>query len=763
MSRFSIRGCPTDLAWAGTLLALSLCLSAGCKAPQQTTTPIDTSFLREYAETWGYTAGQPTGIDLTPKGDAVLFLRSGPRDVIRNLYEYQTATGQVRSLLRAEDLLQGSQEKLTAEEKARRERKREIGKGLTWYSLSDDGEKILTGLSGRLYIVNRTDGQWTPLLENPAGPAMDAKFSPDGRFLSCIRGYDLYVTDTASKEEHALTTGGTQDVSHGVAEFVAQEEMDRREGYWWSRDSQWLAYEECDQRDVEKLYIADARNPESSPQGWRYPRAGRTNARVRLGIISVTGGETRWIDWDRERYPYMATVRWGKDSPLTIYVQTRDQHEGVLLLVDHLTGKTTQLLKETDPAWLNLDADMPRWLAGEKEFLWTTERSGQWEIELRGRDGALKRTFKLPEAMIDGIVAMDQERREFVAQGSEDPTQSHLYRISIDKAEIVPLTQEPGSHSGKFSKDGSAWVETASLPDGSSRQFVRGRDMMVRGELPSVAETPPFAPRVELTSVSAEGRRYHAAIIRPRNFVPSKKYPVIVYVYGGPHANVVTSAAKSYLRQQWIADQGFVVVAVDGRGTPKRGRAWERTTAGDLIDAPLDDQAAALEALGKAYGELDLSRVGIYGWSFGGYFSTMAVLRKSDVFHAAVAGAPVIDWEDYDTYYTERYMGLPRDNADGYRACSALTYADQLERPLLLIHGTTDDNVYFTHTLKMAESLFRAGRPYGLLVLPGFTHMVPEPVVTMRLYERIVKHFRHYLIENPPQRLPRGPKTDAPS
>lgn len=727
--------------------------SLGCKAPERTTSAIDTSFLKDYAETWGYSAGQPTGIELAPNGDAILFMRSGPRDIVRNLYEYRTATGEVRGLLRAEDLLQGSKEQLSAEEKARRERRREIGRGFTWYSLSEDGEKILTGLSGRLYVINRSDGQWTPLHDHPAGPAMDARFSFDGKFVSCIRGYDLFVIDLATKQEHALTVGGSRDVSHGVAEFVAQEEMDRRTGYWWSADSQYLAYEEADQRGVEKLYIADARNPQIEPQGWRYPRAGRANAKVRLGIISVTGGETRWIDWDKEKYPYLSTVHWGKDAPLTIYVQSRDQREGVLYLIDQLTGKLTQLLRETDAAWLNLDADMPRWFAGGKDFLWTTERSGQWQVELRGRDGAIKRTFKLPEADLYGVVATDSARREFVVQGSADPTQSHLYRLSADKDEIVALTQGAGSHSGKFSKDGNRWVERVSAPDGSVHQIVHGRDTMARGELPSVAETPPFAPNVELTKISAAGRSFHAAIIRPRKFDSSKKYPIIDSVYGGPHVNVVTSATRSYLRQQWIADQGFIVVSIDGRGTPRRGRAWERATSWNVIDAPLDDQVQALQALGRVYAELDLSRVGIYGWSFGGYFTTMAVLRRPDVFHAGVAGAPVIDWEDYDTYYTERYMGLPKDNAEGYRTCDALTYADQLRRPLLLIHGTTDDNVYFTHTLKMADALFRAGRPYDLLVLPGFTHMVPEPVVTMRLYERIVRYFREHLVERAPQRI----------
>lgn len=739
-------------AWS--LWMVSACLvSLGCQSPVRTLPPIDPSFLQDYAETWGFSAGQPTAIEVTPKGDAVLFLRSGPRDITRNLYEFNTANGEVRGLLRAEDLLQGSQEKLSVEEKARRERQRVIGKGLTWYQLSEDGERILTGLSGRLYVGSRADGQWTALPENPAGPAMDARFSPDGRFVACIRGYDLYVIDLTTQQERALTTGGTQDLSHGLAEFVAQEEMDRHSGYWWSGDSQWLAYEESDQREVETLHIADARNPDAAPQSWRYPRAGRTNAKVRLGIISVTGGETRWIDWDRERYPYMATVRWGKDAPLTIYVQTRDQREGVLYLVDHLTGTLSELVRETDAAWLNIDSDMPRWLAKGQEFLWTTERSGDWEVELRNRAGERLRNFKVADAPLQGVAAVDTARREFIVQASGNPTQSHLYRMSVDTGEVAALTQEPGSHTGNFARDGSIWVNSVSTPDGNVRQLVRGRDSLVRGELPSVAETPPFAPRVEWTTAGANGRRYYAAIVRPQRFDRSRKYPVIVYVYGGPHANVVTAGSRAYLRQQWIADQGFIVVAIDGRGTPRRGRAWERATAWNLIDAPVEDQAAALAALGKTYSEMDLSRVGIYGWSFGGYFSTMAVLRRPDVFHAAAAGAPVIDWADYDTHYTERYMGLPSENADGYRTCNALTYADQLQRPLLLIHGTTDDNVYFMHTLKMAEALFRAGRPYELLVLPGFTHMVPEPEVTMRLYERIVRHFRKYLVEQSPPKL----------
>jgi len=685
------------------------------------------------------------------------------------------ASGQVRCLARADDLLQGKAEDLTPEEKARRERMRESGRGLTWYRLSEDGEKVLIGLSGDLYVLRRSDGETRKLPGREVGPARDARFSPDGKFVSCIRGYDLYLIDLGSNTQRAVTTGGTQDVTHGVAEFVAQEEMGRRTGYWWSGDSKHLAYEEADLRDVDVLYIADPMHPATKPQAWRYPRPGRNNAKVRLAVVSVGGGAPTWVQWDRQRYPYMASVHWGKDAPLTVYVQRRDQREAVLYLVDHSTGKVTELLRETDPAWINIDADMPRWLTGGREFLWTSERSDRRQLEVHAHNGAIVKTLSMGQARLYGVVAVDRARREVIVSGADNPTETQLYRLSLDTNELVALTEERGAHGGVFSRDCNRWVHTASLADGTVRQLVRERDVSIRAELHSLAEDPPFVPNVEWAvaevpiaaevvgpadqdPANAPMRSYEAAIIRPRTFKPGHKYPVIVSVYAGPGTTVVGASARRYFRQQWMADQGFIVVTADGRGTPRRGRDWERVTAYNLIDVPLDDQVAVLKALGRRYAELDLSRVGIFGWSFGGYFSAMATLRRPDVFHAGVAGAPVIDWRDYDTHYTERYMGRPEDNPDGYRTCSALTYADQLRRPLLLIHGTTDDNVYFTNTLKMHDALFRAGKPHDLLVLSGFTHMVPDPNVTTRLYERIVLFFKEHLAPGTEARNQTSPK-----
>jgi len=305
------------------------------------------------------------------------------------------------------------------------------------------------------------------------------------------------------------------------------------------------------------------------------------------------------------------------------------------------------------------------------------------------------------------------------------------------------VTHEPGRNDGVFARRRGVWVHTLNGATGVVRSTVRGRDGKTLATLRSVAEPPPFMPRVEFVTVGS--RAYHAAIVRPRDARPGARYPVLLYVYGGPHGQEVVQTARSFLLRQWFADQGFVVVTIDGRGTPGRGRGWERVIKGDLIEVALSDQVEALQALGAEHPELDLSRVGVYGWSFGGYFSAMATLRRPDVFRAGIAGAPVVDWRDYDTFYTERYMGLPESNPGGYASANVLTYADQLERPLMVVHGTVDDNVYFQNSMKLVDALFRAGKPFEFLPLAGFTHLVPDPLVTERLYTRMLEFFRREL------------------
>ena len=706
-------------------------------------------FLRDYAETRGFTLGRPVGAKPTPDGKAVLFLRAkSARVPSLELQEFDVASGRTRLLLSPEQALAGATEQLSAEEKARRERQRVSVGGFTAFEMSKNGACVLLSLSGKLYVLTRATGEVSELATG-AGTIVDPKWAPDGKHVSYVRDFDLCVFDLAERRERAVTRGGTETVTHGLAEFVAQEEMGRFTGYWWSPDSRQIAFEESDASNVESWFVADPAKPGQPPLRSFYPRPGKKNVAVRVGIVSAAdGGEPVWITWDHATYPYLAQVDWREYAPLTLVVQTRDQRDLDLLEVDPQTGRTTPLVDEHDEAWLNLDQDMPRWLspADGGGFLWTSESSGGWQLERRDRAGDVQATLVPAFLGYRGLVGVAGGQVYFRA--SADPTQTQLWRVPLHGGEPVALTTAPGLHNAEIGANNSPiYLHQIQTLQAMPRTFVRRwADSTVVGELPSIAQEPSLPVRAELVKVGSS-LGFHALVIRPRDFDANahRRYPVIVDVYGGPHHNQVTAALRPYLLDQWLADQGFIVVAADGRGTPGRGRIWERAIAGKFGDVPLADQMQALKTLGGQFPEMDLERVGITGWSFGGYMAALAVLRAPEIFKAAVAGAPVTDWLDYDTHYTERYLGLPQTSPEAYQSASLLTGVEKLRRPLLLIHGTADDNVYFRHSLRLGDALFRAGRPFEILPLPSLTHMVPDPVVREQLSERIARHFHEHL------------------
>ena len=701
----------------------------------------DTSLLEQYALTNRFRLGRPGSFAIPPAGEAVLFLRSGPRSFVQDLWAFDPATGKEKVLLTAEQILRGADEQLSAEERARRERQRQSLRGIVSYQLSDDGRRILVPLSGHLYVVDRASNA-VRTLPDAAGAPIDARFSPDGKKVACVREGDLWVTDVDADNGWRLTNGASDTLTHGVAEFVAQEEMDRFEGYWWSPDGETLAYEEARLGGVETLTLGDPTHPEKGAELKRYPRPGMRNADVRLGLIPASGGHSTWVDWDHAKYPYLCAATWTKRAPLTIVVSNREQTEEAVLAVDRNTGGTSTLWVEKDRAWLNLQRRMPLWLEDGSGFLWISERSGNKVLELHAPDGKFVRALHAPDLNLRELLAVDAEAGTVWVSGGADPTQTQLFWLPLSgNGEPIRATTQAGVHGAAFGQGHAIYVHTFEGIDGEQRTTVHRRGGELLGEIRSVAEKPRLDVKLEVTTVNADSMRLWAAIVRPSHFRPGRKYPVLVNVYGGPHSQMVTSAPSRYLLAQWFADRGYIVVSIDGRGTPSRGRAWERAIKDDLIDVALNDQVAGLKALGARFPEMDLARVGIYGWSFGGYFSAMAVMRRPDVFHAGMAGAPVADWHDYDTFYTERYLGLPQANPRAYEVSSVLTYAKDLQRPLMIVHGTTDDNVYFMHSLKMADALFRAGKHYEFMPLPGFTHMVADPVVTTRLYSSVADFF----------------------
>ena len=599
---------------------------------------------------------------------------------------------------------------------------------------------MLVTLSGKLYVITRSDSQVTEL---PGQNWIDPHFSPDGRAVAAVSGGEVHVIDLETKADLAVTSGATESLQHGVAEFVAQEEMDRPEGYWWSPDSQWIVYQETDNTGVETRFIADPLHPEKPPAKNFYPRAGTNNAKVRLGIVARAGGATRWLDWDRDKYPYLARVVWKQASaPLCLLVQNRAQQEELLLAVDAQTGATRELLRETDAAWLNLkEKPMLIWMKDGRQFLWTTERNGTWQVESRSADGALGRAITPGDFHTEELIDVNETDGSIVVSGGRDPRERHLFRFSVaGKSEPQQLTTEKGRHNAVFGEAKEQFLHRFDLLDGKAGwEVLRASDGHKIAALPSVAERPSSLPKVELARTEGP-RPMDAAIVRPRDFKKGGRYPVILDVYAGPGGKQVVAQPDRYMIDQWMADRGYIVVVIDGRGTPGHGREWERAIRGNLIDAALTDQVAGLEALAKREPAMDLKRVGVVGWSFGGYVSAMAVMRKPDVFRCAVVGAPVVTWENYDTHYTERYLGLPSENAEGYRASNVLTYASELSRPILLIHGLTDDNVYAQHSMQLADALFNAGKPFNFLPLLG-THMVSEPVLRLRRQTRIMEFF----------------------
>jgi dipeptidyl-peptidase 4 len=713
--------------------------AAGAQPPK-----LDADYLRRHAETRGFMLGRPLRAQPTPDGAAVLFLRSPARSAKLSLYEFNVATGKSRELLTPEQVLKGAEEKLSAEEKARRERMRVSVGGFTSFQLAPDGTLILLSLSGKLYLVDRASASARELPTGP-GTLLDPKFSPDGNAVSYVRDNDIYVIDRATLKERAVTLGGTEVVSHGLAEFVAQEEMGRFTGYWWSPDSRFIAYQESDHKGVETWYVADPIDPGVKPTPFFYPRPGKRNVAVKLGVVPVAGGPTTWLQWDAAKHPYLTHVHWPKDGPLLVTVQTRDQREVVVLRADRKTGATEPLVQETSDTWVNLHQDVPRWLPGDKGFLWVSERAGGPQLELLSTDGKLKRVLVAPDAGFHGIVSVDNAATEVIYTASPNPAQSHLYAVSLREvfADPVKLSDEPGLHAAEFAKDHDVFAHTKRLLNAMPATVVRNRAGAALAVLPSVAEEPPAPPLVELLTVGQ--RQFNAAVVWPRDFDNRKRYPVMVDVYGGPHSIYVIASRQRWLLNQWYADQGFIVVCIDGRGTPGRGVAWERALYKQFGSVPLEDQVAGLQALAAKHPAMDLGRVGIKGWSFGGYMGALAVMRRPDVFHAGVAGAPVCDWHDYDTHYTERYLGVPPAANEAYTEGSLLTYAGKLQRPLLILHGTADDNVYFRHSLRLVDALFRHDKHFEMVPLSGLTHMVPDPAVMESLHTRMAGFLKRHL------------------
>jgi len=699
--------------------------------------PAPPSFPRQHARTRGFTLGEPRGFAVAADGSRVAFLRSlAGDDPVNRLWvldlDGRGASNGPRLAADPVELLGGSDTDmpLPAAERARRERDRERAGGIVAYAADRDLTVAAFALAGRLFVADLREQARSVRELATAGPALDPRPDAAGRRVAYVSAGGLHVLEVdpagAAPPDRPLLAAPDPEVTWGLAEFIAAEEMDRGRGYWWAPDGWRLAVARVDTSAVQRFHLADPSNPTIEPVTMRYPAAGTANAEVRLFVVDLEGGRVE-VAWDRAALPYLVQVVWQRDGPLTLLLQSRDQTSMRLLAADPDSGATSELAAASDPAWLEIVPGVPAWL-GDGRLVGTLD-DPTCDTRRLTVDGQ-----PVTPAGLQVLEVLAAGGEQVLLRGSQEPTEIHVWRLEAggggDRAVLTRLTEAPGVHQATAA--GNAVVLASASLDRDGATVAVHRDGRRVAGIDSLAETPVLRPRVTL--LRAGERALRSALLLPER-PPPGPLPVLLDPYGGPGARRVLAARGGFLVPQWFAEQGFAVLVTDGRGTPGRGPAWERAVHGDLAGPPLEDQVEALRAVAASHPELDLGRVAIRGWSFGGYLAALAVLRRPEVFHAAVAGAPVTDWRLYDTHYSERYLGDPGADPGPYRRSSLLADAAGLRRPLLLIHGLADDNVVVAHTLRLSSLLLAAGRPHSVLPLSGVTHMTPQQLVAENLLE----------------------------
>ncbi len=679
--------------------------------------PEEISYPRLAARTRTFTLGQPRTVSVSSDGDRVAFLRStGGTDAVHSLWVFDVPAGEERLVADPRALLAGG-EQLPPEERAMRERKREGSGGIVAYATDDAGRTAVFALSGQLYRANLVTGE---VVELPtAGPVLDPRPSPSGNLVAYVTGGELHLIEDGTDRVLAAEDG----ITWGLAEFVAAEEMSRFRGYWWSPDGEAILAARVDESPVPVWHIADPAVPGAPSVPVRYPHAGADNAEVSLHVLPLDGGKPVELGWDRASHPYLVTAGWDDSGCPLFSVMDRRQSGVQVLGADPTTGEISVHRETSGDPWVEVLPGTPE-LLGDGRLVWSADTADTRRLVVGGT------LVTPPELYVRGYLGILDGGPEaaLLVEGTEDePEQNHLYRVTLDGT-ATRLTETPGWY-GAVVKGGTT-VEIRRGLDTPGAVFTVVRDGATR-PLVSHAARPPALASPALARVTE--RRLPTGVLYPNGHRPGRSLPVLVDIYGGPHHQEVVAASSSWLEPQWWADQGFAVVVVDGRGTPGVSPAFEHAIRFDLATPILDDQVDALHELAAVHPDLDLTRVAIRGWSFGGYLAALAVIRRPDVFHAAVAGAPVTDWALYDTFYTERYLGLPDEQPEAYTRSSVLTGAEALERPLMVIHGLADDNVVAAHSLRLSTALLAAGRPHEVLPLTGVTHMAADEVVAENL------------------------------
>lgn len=691
----------------------------------------------------------PLGPD---KKQLVTFLASERGDETMSLFAFDLATGKSDVLFRAADLGTGEAAR-SRDEELRRERQRDRNEGITQYVWAKHAKVLVVPHRGDIFVrdyAREPAGVVRRLTKTPE-PEIDPKPCDTGERVAFVRGGELYSIDVASGKETALTSRGANKdgVTHGLSDFVAQEELGEPSGFFWSPKCDRIAYLEVDERPVDMIPVLGYRGA-ADLMMQRYPRAGTKNPRVRAAVVDLKTKRSVSFDFKGDAAErYLGRFHWADDGQ-SLYVQSlsRDQKELTLLKVDPRTGAIAELARERSPAWVSFSP--LRVLPGSGDLVFTSTKSGHRHLELRsGKDGSLIRALTSGPWDVEGVAGIarqadDEMLSVLFTATKESPLERQLYRVDL-AGNVTRLTTERGVHRITADESGTTWLDVHSATNRPPKAVVMSEGHPI-GALP-IAPDPDMTelglrPVEHVTLRAADGEPLHATLIKPR--VIRGKHPAIVMVYGGPESQLIFDSWAPRLLWQHLADRGFVVFQLDNRGTGGRGALAAQKVHKRLGVLELEDQVAGAKWL-ATQPFVDGTRIGIYGHSYGGFMAALAMLDGKGVFRAGVAGSPVTDWRLYDTGYTERYMETPQTNPEGYEASDLSKKASGLTGHLLITHAMMDENVHYAHTAKLVDALIAADKPFDLLVLPGERHGLRAPAARAYMPERVVDYFVTHL------------------
>ena len=684
------------------------------------------------------------GLAWTPDGKSLSYfeIKGSGKEAKTELWVMEATSGERRLLVAADKL-----ESILPVDTSRPTQATGLGRrAASQYQWAPDGAGILFEGPTALAWLDMKSQTGRTLVSGKPGIA-DPKISPDGRYVSFVREHNLWLVRVADGNERAVTQGGTEEIRKGELDWVYPEELDIKTAYWWSPDSSAIAYLEMDERKVTQYPLVDFSSPSGEAEMERYPVAGGANPIVRVFVASPGGGEPRALDIGVETDIYVPRVNWLMDAKhLAIQRLNRTQTRLDLLIADTTTGKTCTALSENDPNWINVSDDL-YFLKDGKRFLWSSERSSYRHLYLYDLDGKQLAQLTKGDWEVAAVDGVDEAKGLVYFTATEkSPLERQLYRVALDGSSFARLTKEDGTHAAVLAPKASAFIDTFSSTDAPTRQDLYRTDGSHIATINEnkVGELADYhlSPVEFVTVKTRDGVQLNASIIKPPDFQPQKKYPVLVYTYGGPHSQVVRNAwgGATFLWHQLMAQKGYIIFSVDNRGSAGRGHAFETPLHFRLGAQELSDQRDGVQYL-KSLPYVDANRIGIWGWSYGGHMTLHAMFEAGDDFKAGFAGGPVTDWRYYDSIYTERYLGLPRKNEKGYQDSSPVKYAAQLKGKLLIADGTGDDNVHFANTLSVINELIEAGKYVEVLAFPGRGHGVSDPPARRVLMQRVTQFF----------------------